>query len=83
MKNTRKNEDIKLVTTNKKNNYLVPEPDYRIRKKMSENLLAIEIKESKTKESMSKPVYLGLLILDIGKMVMFELWYDYTKPKYN
>ena len=32
MKNTRKNEDIKLVTTNK-NNYLVPEPDYRIRKK--------------------------------------------------
>ena len=33
MKNTRKNEDIKLVTTNKKKNYLVPEPDYRIRKK--------------------------------------------------
>ena len=31
------------------------------------------MKENKTKESMSKPVYLGLLILDIGKMVMFEL----------
>ena len=41
------------------------------------------MKENKTKESMSKPVYLGLLILDIGKMVMFELLYDYTKPKYN
>ena len=25
----------------------------------------------------------GLSILDIGKTIMYELWYDYMKPKYR
>ena len=37
----------------------------------------------KTQIFMSKPVYLGLLILEISKIVMYELWYDYVKPKCN
>ena len=28
-------------------------------------------------------VYLGLSILEISKIVMYEFWYDYIKPKYN
>ena len=32
---------------------------------------------------MNKPVYLGLLILKIRKMSMYEFWYDYVKPKYR
>ena len=32
---------------------------------------------------MNKPVYLGLSILDLGKTVMYEFWYDYVKPKYG
>ena len=31
---------------------------------------------------MSKPVYLGLSILEISKTVIYEFWYDYIKPKY-
>ena len=31
---------------------------------------------------MNKPVYLGLSILEIGKTLMYEFWYDYMKPKY-
>ena len=31
---------------------------------------------------MNKPVYLGLSILHLTKTVMYEFWYDYTKPKY-
>ena len=30
---------------------------------------------------MNKPVYLGLSMLDVSKIVMYELWYDYVKPK--
>ena len=30
---------------------------------------------------MNKPVYLGLSILEIKKIVMYEFWYDYIKPK--
>ena len=37
----------------------------------------------KIKVKMNKPVYLGLSILDISKTLMYEFWYDYTKPKYR
>ena len=30
---------------------------------------------------MNKPVYVGLSILEINKVVMYEFWYDYVKPK--
>ena len=32
---------------------------------------------------MNKPVYLGLSILDLSKTVLYEVWYDYRKPKYG
>ena len=31
----------------------------------------------------NKPVYLGLPILEIYEIVMYELWHDYVKPKYE
>ena len=30
---------------------------------------------------MNKPVYLGLSILEISKIVIYEFWYDNMKPK--
>ena len=32
---------------------------------------------------MNKTVYLGLLILEISKTLMYEFWYDYINPKYQ
>ena len=32
---------------------------------------------------MSKPIYLGLSILKISKLLMYEFWYDYMKPNYS
>ena len=81
MENVRKHRDIKLVTTDKRRNQLVSEPNYHTTKYFSENLLAIEMK--KTKVKMNKPVYLGMSILDISKTLMYEFWYDYIKPKYQ
>ena len=46
-----------------------------------ENLLAMEIK--RTQILMNKPVYLYLSVLEISKIVMYEFWYDYIKPKYG
>ena len=45
------------------------------------NLLAIEMKQIKVK--MNKPVYLGLSVLEISKILMYEFWYDYIKSKYQ
>ena len=38
---------------------------------------------NKTRVKMNKPIYLGLLILDISKILMYEFWYDDVKPKYG
>ena len=37
----------------------------------------------KTKVEMTKPICLGLSILDISKTLMYEFWYDYIKPNYE
>ena len=81
MENMRKHRDIKLVTTDKIRNQLVSEPNYQAIKWFSENLVAMEMK--KTKVKMNKPIYLGLSILEISKILMYEFWYDYIKPKYG
>ena len=74
-------KDIKLVATNKRRKQLVSEPNYHTTKWFSENLLAIEMKKTKVKTS--KPVHLGMSILDISKTLIYEFWYDYIKPKYK
>ena len=32
---------------------------------------------------LNKPVYLGLSVLELSKILMYEFWYDYVKPKYE
>ena len=47
--NVRKHRDIKLVTTDKRRNLLVPEPNYHAIKRFQENLVAIKKKKHKSK----------------------------------
>ena len=80
--NIRKHRNIhKLVTADKKRNKLVSEPNYHTINYISEDLSIIEM--NKTKVKMNKPIYLGLSILEISKILMYEFWYDYMKPKYG
>ena len=58
MENVRKHRDIKLVTTDKRRNQLVSEPNYHTTKYFSENLIAIEMKKRKVK--MNKLIYFGM-----------------------
>ena len=81
MENVRNHRDIKLVTTNKQRNKFVSEPNYHTTKKISKDLLIVEMK--KTEIKMNKPIYLSQAILDISKTLMYEFWYDYLKPKYG
>ena len=81
MENVRKHRDIKLVKTDKKRSKLVSEPNYHTMNYNSEDLSIIEM--NRTKVKMNKPIYLGLSILEISKLLMYEFWYDYMKPKYG
>ena len=70
MENVRKQRDIKLVTTERRRNYLASEPNYHTTKFFTENLLAVEVKKKEI--LMNKPVYLGLSILELSKILMYE-----------
>ena len=81
MENIRKHRNIKLLTTDTKRNKLVSEPNYHTMNYISEDLSITEMKRTKVK--MNKPIYLGLPILDISKILTYKFWYDHMKPKYN
>ena len=82
MDKVRKHRDTDLVTTEMKRNHQVSEPNYHTTKFFTENLLEIEISK-KTQLFINKPIYLGLSTLEISKIVIYEFWYDYVKPKYG
>ena len=68
----RKHRDIKLATTEKRRNYLASEPNYCLAKFFTEHLLAIKMK--KTEILMIKAFYLGLSILKLSKILMYQFW---------
>ena len=81
MENVRNQRDIKVVISDKRRKWLVSEPNYHSHKKLSDHLMAIEMK--KTGVKMTKPLYLGMPILDISKILMYKFWYVYISPKYG
>ena len=81
MENIRKHRNIKLVTTEEKYLHMVMHPNYKSGVLFGENLMGCEM--GKIKVVMNKPVYLIQAILDLSKIVMFELHYDYMVPKYG
>ena len=75
-----RHRDIKLVTTERRRNYFVSEPNYYTTKFFIEDLLAIEMKETnkqtnkqKTEVLMKKLAYLGLSILELSKRLMYDV----------
>ena len=73
MENVRKHRDIKLVTTERRRNYLVSEPNYHTAKLFTEYLLAKVMK--KTEILMNNPVCLGISILELSKTLMYKFCY--------
>ena len=70
MENVRKHRDIKLIKSDKKRNKLVSEPNFHTMKLIDDNLAIIETRKVQVK--MNRPIYLGLSVLDISKITMYE-----------
>ena len=81
MENIRNRVNVKLVNTGEQFKKLTAKPNYESRKIFNENLVSVHMK--KTSLTMNKPVYLGMSILDLSKIVMFDFHYQYIKPKYG
>ena len=77
----RNHRAIKPIPSEKGRKRLVSEPNYHSCKKISNHLVAIEMK--KTRVKMNKPLHLGKSILDISKILMYEFWCNYIVTKYG
>ena len=81
MENLCKWVDIRLVTDEKKLDKLTSKPTYVSSKIFNENLMAVhKVKETLT---LNKPAYMGMCILDLSKMLMYDFHYNYIKRKYG
>ena len=81
MENIRKHRNIKLVTNREAYLKAVMKPNFKSGILFRENLMGCEM--GKTKVIMNKPIYLGQVILDLSKIVMYQFHHDYIKQKYS
>ena len=81
MENVSRHRNMKFAIAERRRNYLVSDPNYHTTKFFTEYLLEIEMK--KTEILINKPVYLGLSILELSKILMYEFLYDHIKSKYG
>ena len=81
VENIRNRVDVRVRTSEKSAEKLVPKPNYERTTIFSEDLIAVHMK--KTELVFNKPVYLGMSILDISKTRINDFHYNYMKVKYG
>jgi hypothetical protein len=84
MENLRKRQRVSIVqpiTNPKKYKKLTSDPSFKSRKIFSENLVAIH--RRKTEVHLNRPTYIGMCVLDLSKLCMYQFYYDTLKAKYG
>ena len=79
IENIRNRVDVQLVTSEEELRKLILKPNYQGWKKFSNNFIAVHMK--KTHLIFNKPTYVGMSILDLAKLHMYDFHYNYIKPK--
>ena len=81
MENIRNRVNIRLVNNQRSLKQCVAKPNFDQCTVFDENLVAVHMK--KTELVFSKPVYLGMGILDLSKTLMYEFRCKYIKKKFG
>ena len=80
IENVENRVDVRLLTEEEKAKKLAAKPSYDRCTIFNENLIAVHMR--RTKIVYNKPIYLGMIILDISKALMYDFHYNYIKTKY-
>ncbi|XP_024868174.1 uncharacterized protein LOC112452288, partial [Temnothorax curvispinosus] len=84
MENVQNHVDVKLVTK-WEDRYcaeaMIARPNFHSRSVFSENLVAIELRKLEVK--FDKPIYVGMCILDLSKVCLYEFHHEYMSPLYR
>jgi hypothetical protein len=81
MENMREHVNIGLYTEEKRVQKQINKPPFLQQNIYSEGLVAI--KQSKYEVELNKPIYVGLSVLDLSKLHMYQFHYGYIKLKYG
>ena len=81
MEDKRNHMDFELVDNEVRYEKCVNNPTFKNRFIINENLVGVE--KTKAKLKLDKPIFLGMTILDISKLHMYQFYYDVLKKKYN
>ena len=79
METLRNRISVKLVTNAKDYATYISNPSFVSQKIFSKNFVAIH--KIKSVSTLNKPVYVGLSILNLSKLLMYEFHYKYIKSK--
>ncbi|KYN23183.1 hypothetical protein ALC57_04403 [Trachymyrmex cornetzi] len=83
MENVRNHVDVKLLTKWDRRygaEAMIAKPNYS-HSIFAENLIAVELRKLEVK--FNKPIYVGMCILDISEVCLYEFHYDYMLPLFH
>ncbi|XP_050447449.1 uncharacterized protein LOC126849549 [Cataglyphis hispanica] len=84
MENVRNHVEVKLLTKwdgRYGAEAMIAKPNFHSRSIFSENLVAVELRKLEVK--FNKPIYVGMCILDISKVCLYEFHHEYMLPLYH
>ena len=76
----RKYRDVKIVLDKKKAEKLISRPSLEQCKIYEENLVALQLKRKNV--TLNKPRYIGMSVLEISKLIMYDFHYDFIMKNY-
>jgi len=84
MENVRNHVDVKLITKwdgRYGAEAMIAKLNFHSRCVFAENLIAVEMRKLEVK--FNKPIYVGMYILDISKVCLYEFHHEYMSPMYR
>ena len=81
IQNLRNRIDVKLVSNKKDYLKWTSKSSFMSHKKLDNDLVVI--RKNKVTLRLNKPAYTGIYILELGKILRYEFYYDYIKNKYG
>ena len=73
--------DVRLVNERKKALKLVAKTNFKQHTIYNESLVGVQMRVTKVK--LDKPSYVGVAILDISKILMYDFYYDFVQPTWG
>ncbi|GFT61428.1 uncharacterized protein NPIL_182961 [Nephila pilipes] len=77
MENVRKHSNVQLVTSEKQAKKLVAAPTFKLN---TDSLAALE--KIKSCITLNRPIYIGFVILELSKVLMYNFHYNHIKKRY-